>query len=102
MGEWESSISVVKYSKPGHHFDWHRDHYDIDTGLDVRKITVVYSLAGSEDYTGGEFMLKREKTKEELCFKFERGDFIVFPSPMMHRVLPLKTGTRCTMVGWYR
>ena len=28
VGEWESDISVVKYSKPGHHFDWHRDHYE--------------------------------------------------------------------------
>ncbi|BCU93901.1 MAG: hypothetical protein CM15mV3_1870 [Caudoviricetes sp.] len=53
-----------------------------------------------EDYEGGELEIKvlPEETKK---YKMDIGDVIVFPSDMWHRVTPIKSGTRVSLVGWY-
>ena len=32
----------------------------------------------------------------------QRGSLIIFPSLVRHEVTPVKTGTRFSLVGWYR
>ncbi len=102
--KWESDLQYTKYVGKGHHYNWHKDHYDEDiypghSGND-RKLTMVYCLSNKKDYTGGEFQIKTGKGTT-YTRKFDYGDFIVFPSKTLHRVKPLKSGTRITLVGWY-
>ena len=101
---WECDLQYTKYVGKGHHYNWHKDHYSEEeypghSGND-RKLSIVYCLSNKRDYTGGEFQIKTGKGTT-YTRKFDYGDFIVFPAKTLHRVKPLKSGTRTTLVGWY-
>jgi PKHD-type hydroxylase len=55
-------------------------------------------LNGPSDYEGGELVL--ERPEGEQSFKLEAGDAVVYPSTSLHRVDPVKRGTRFVAVGW--
>jgi len=97
--EWDGNIQFTKYSSGGDHYGWHIDNFQGDCS--DRRLSVVYCLSKKSDYTGGNFQI-RKSDKSVYTAKFDYGDFIVFPSDKYHRVLPLKTGNRLTMVGWFR
>ena len=40
-------------------------------------------------------------TVKMKTFKPQMGDAIIFPSTTRHRVRPLKSGKRISLVGWY-
>jgi hypothetical protein len=101
--EWETAIQVTSYSKVGHHYEWHTDTGRGDEDPEHKRIiSVVYSLSHDKDYEGGEFVLEKSDPLCEVTFKFDYGDFIVFPSDKWHKVQPLLKGDRMTLVGWYR
>lgn len=99
--EWQSGIQFTKYIGKGQHYSWHKDYYGEEIHEEIRRISIVYCLSKKSDYIGGEFQIKKSDGKI-YTIKFDFGDFIVFPSDKLHRVKPLKSGTRITMVGWYR
>ena len=37
----------------------------------------------------------------ERNFKMDMGYVIIFPSDSLHRVRPIKSGKRISLVGWY-
>lgn len=98
-GEWDTNIQFTKYSGKGDHYDWHIDNFQGDCS--DRRLSIVYCLSKKSEYTGGNFQIKKSD-KSVYTTKFDYGDFIVFPSDKEHRVLPLNTGDRLTMVGWFR
>ena len=102
--KWETDLQYTRYIGKGHHYDWHKDHYSEEEypghSGNIRKLTMVYCLSHKEDYRGGEFQIKTSKGAT-YTRRFDYGDFIVFPSKILHRVKPLKSGTRTTLVGWY-
>ena len=85
----------------GDHYDWH-----IDTFLDTpnafhRKLSVTVQLSNGDDYEGGDFQL-RDGTGEGLDNSiYNRGSILVFPSFLLHRVTPVTSGTRKTLVAWF-
>ena len=100
--EWQASVQYTRYLGKGHFYNWHRDAYpkgESTVGFG-RKLTIVYCLSYEKDYTGGEFEVERDD-KTIYTRKFDYGDFIVFPARKLHRVIPLESGTRTTLVGWY-
>jgi PKHD-type hydroxylase len=103
--EWETAIQVTKYSKIGHHYKWHPDTNRGDGDLDGsdldRIISLVFCLSHQKNYSGGQLQLKKENPKGVVTFKLDYGDFVVFPSRLWHRVTPLESGERMTLVGWY-
>lgn len=99
-GEWDGHIQYTKYIEKGHHYSWHQDNFRDGEDTD-RKLSIVYSLCHTKDYKGGEFDL-RQSNDEVWSVKFDYGDFIVFPSTIVHRVRPLRSGNRTTLVGWFR
>lgn len=99
--EWETDIQFTKYVNKGDHYAWHKDYYDDDPNGRERKLSIVYCLSKKSEYNGGEFQIKTSKGKT-YSTKFNYGDFIVFPSSKLHRVKPINSGSRVTMVGWYR
>jgi len=99
--QWESAIQYTRYIDKGHFCDWHPDKpLDPNNPKYNRKLTIVYCLSYKSDYVGGEFQLK-VGNNSTYTRKFDYGDFIVFPSEKIHRVKPLKSGNRTTLVGWY-
>lgn len=88
---WEKA-QYTKY-KSKQHFGFH-----FDTGkneMALRKISSTIMLNDSSEYTGGVFQFFPNKD-----VKMEKGDVICFPSYLLHRVTPVTSGERKTMVLW--
>ena len=80
--------------KPGK-YDWHMD-IGVNSILTMRKLS--YSLLlNAGDYEGGklEFFGDKDTGSQDDC-----GSMIIFPSYLVHRVLPVTKGTRYALVGW--
>ena len=55
-------------------------------------------MSDSNDYVGGDFEFDEIKTNVD--FK-SQGTIIVFPSYLRHRVLPVTSGVRKSLVAWF-
>ena len=114
--EWDYSESCqfTKYEK-GQFYDWHCDSWDkpyIKQQGDplhgkIRKLSVTVTLSDPKEYKGGELEFdfrqndpdkprKTVKCKEIL----PKGSLVVFPSFVWHRVCPVKSGERKSLVIW--
>ena len=59
-----------------------------------------WSLNLSDEYEGGEFVLtlqNSEKVGKKLC----AGEIVIFPIIYLHEVLPVTSGVRKNIVGWF-
>ena len=107
------SIQFTKY-KLNQHYDWHRDSWDepynkpeedVLNGL-IRKISIIVSLSDEKDYEGGvlqmDFKDGRHGTDNIVnCDQIaKKGSVVVFPSFMWHRVTPVTSGIRYSLVNW--
>ena len=81
----------------GDHFNWHFDVKQF-TGANIRKVSFSLGLSNKNEYEGGDLILKT--SAEESCYKLDRGDLIVFPSWVLHKVTPVTKGKRRVVVGW--
>ena len=98
---WATRIQYTEYNHEGAHYGWHFDTTNSMYRKDhIRKLSISLCLSRKEDYEGGELEIKvlPEETKK---YKMDIGDVVVFPSDMWHRVTPIKSGTRVSLVGWY-
>ena len=77
------------------HYSWHAD---IGPGVSHRKLSIIVQLSDEEDYEGGDINLKIGSRDLDLPKK--RGGVIVFPSFILHRVLPVIEGNRKSLVAW--
>jgi PKHD-type hydroxylase len=88
---------------PAGHYVWHKDS-DIfaaenRSDLKLRKLSVTVQLSEPDDYEGGELQMQGPNGELYECPK-ERGTVIVFDSRTLHRVRPIKSGVRKSLVGW--
>lgn len=86
-----SSMQLATY-REGHHFTWHRDVGPADPVQRLISISVLLS----DDFTGGQMEFK----KPESPMLRKPGDMIMFTSDEMHRVVPVISGTRNSLVAW--
>jgi predicted 2-oxoglutarate/Fe(II)-dependent dioxygenase YbiX len=95
---FEPSIETFQFTKynEGDYFDWHIDRGE--TMFKDRFYTIVIQL--NENYTGGDFELMINNKKSEL--EFGVGNLYVFPSNVFHRVKPIQTGNRYSLVSWLK
>ena len=91
------------YAHENGHYDWHQD---IGPGElpSKRKISITVQLSDSEEYEGGELQITTggdtsNNWGAQTCPR-GRGVVVLFPSYMMHRVSPVKEGTRKSLVLW--
>ena len=64
-----------------------------------RKLTSVLQLDGPEDYEGGTLELLPCGSIREIEKK--KGYMVTFPSFVLHRVTPVESGIRRTLVAWF-
>ena len=96
----KSPFQYTEYhASDGGHYDWHTDvNWNGDTDLD-RKLSVTVQLSDPSDYEGGSFEINEcENPGPESRAK---GTVLIFPSYLMHRVLPITSGCRRSLVSWY-
>ena len=115
--DWEKSESCqfTKY-KLNQYYDWHCDSWDkpydkegSDNGK-IRKLSMTCQLTDGSEYEGGqlEFDFRnydphmRDEAKHVTQAKeiLTKGSIIVFPSFVWHRVKPVTSGTRYSLVVW--
>ena len=99
-----TDIEPLQYSEYdiGGEYGWHRDVHDnpYSNGL-VRKIS--FSTILNNDYLGGEFDIETRNPNSETRYDTFEGTIyntIIFPAYMWHRVRPVKSGIRKSIVGW--
>ena len=113
--DWSESCQFTKYKK-GQYYDWHCDSWDKPyqtqnpqdpTNGKIRKLSVTVTLSDPKDYKGGELEfdfrnLDPDKKANIVKCKeiLPKGSLVVFPSFLWHRVCPVKSGERNSLVIW--
>ena len=101
---WEAAQYAI-YNK-GQHYKWHFDS-NLDTGETegIRKITMVLMLSGPDEYEGGEFDLEVDGPIAPVrykSFRLDKNVALFFRSEAWHRVRPVTSGVRKSLVTWFR
>ena len=110
------SCQFTKY-KPGQYYDWHCDSwnkpYEIEgpTKGKIRKLSMTCQLTDGSEYKGGELEFdfrqyephQRDESKHlrKAPEILSKGSIIVFPSFLWHRVKPIMSGVRYSLVLWH-
>jgi PKHD-type hydroxylase len=82
------------------HYTWHIDTSIHGAQKHVRKLSFSVGLNDASEYGGGE--LEFRMGPNTIQYRLKKGQIIVFPSFLLHRVAPVTKGVRKTLVGWSR
>lgn len=97
------SFQYTIYHSKGSKYD---DHMDLNMSENHhdhlhRKLSSVLFLQDKSEYEGGEFqILPSTRKKEIINVEQKRGTLVCFPSWMLHRVKPITSGSRRSLVAW--
>ena len=83
-------------------YDWHVDQHPKPVRGNVRKISMTLFL--NDDYEGGEFDLEIYRPDADpryKTFKLKPGSAIFFQGDQWHRVRPVTSGIRKSLVAWF-
>ena len=111
--DFSESCQFTKY-KLDQFYDWHCDWWskpynrpeEPDRHGKIRKLSVTISLSDENDYEGGDFEFDfrnddKGSNQPQLCKEIRpKGSVVVFPSFVWHRVKPVTSGTRYSLVIW--
>jgi len=99
-----TDIEPLQYSEygVGGEYGWHRDVHEkpYPNGL-IRKVS--FSIILNDDFEGGEFDIETRTPADKKrydTFDNKKQNTIIFSSYMWHRVRPVKSGVRKSIVGW--
>ena len=116
--DWTESCQFTKY-KLNQYYDWHCDSFgkifdspnDINVNGKIRKLSMTCQLTDGSEYQGGELefdfrnydpnMRDESKHLRKANEILSKGSIIVFPSDVWHRVKPVTSGTRYSLVAWH-
>ena len=111
--DYSEACQFTKY-KLNQFYDWHCDSWhkpynkpeQPDRHGKIRKLSVTVSLSDENDYEGGDFEFDfrdndKGSNQPQLCKEIRpKGSVVVFPSFVWHRVKPVTSGTRYSLVIW--
>lgn len=104
-------MQYTEYDNMGKH-DFHMDipfktpyqdivNIDYRVNEYFRKLTVVLLLNEPElDFQGGAFQLNLSEERFPETVPLKKGSVVIFPSFLLHRVCPVTSGLRKTLVLW--
>jgi PKHD-type hydroxylase len=93
------SMQYTIYDSKGSHYDWHRD---IGSGDEIMKARVnvgIVQLSHPSEYKGGVLQIKLEDG-EVIDVMKTKGMVTTFPIQLLHRVTPVTSGVRKTLIMW--
>jgi len=110
---YSESCQFTKYGSE-QFYDWHCDSWtkpydkpdDPNSNGKVRKLSVTVSLSDETEYEGGDFEFDfrnndKGTNQPSICKEIRpKGSVVVFPSFVWHRVKPVTSGTRYSLVIW--
>jgi len=86
---------TVYHGSEGGHYDWHVDHGPLAV---PRKLSMTVQLSDPSDYQGCDLQFCAGGNIE--IAPRERGTVVAFPSYVLHRVSPVISGIRKSLVVW--
>lgn len=87
-----SHLAANQYP-PGTGIAWHLDRH---AGVSDRKLSVIVGVDAADE--GGVLQFQLGRRPESVLL--ERGEVVIFPSWLAHRVTKVKAGTRRTIIAW--
>lgn len=106
LNGYESFQYTVYFGDERGRYDWHMDAMlggDRNNTLShlTRKLTMVLLLnEPGKDFTGGEFQINQGDQNAPQTIDIAKGRIIAFPSFLIHRVCPVLSGVRKSIVIW--
>lgn len=91
IADYSQPARMMSYDSTDHFNSWHMDAGPGATRY--RKLTAIVMLSDVGDFTGGNFQIACYGT-----IPLNKGDIVIFPAFTMHRVTPVITGSRRTLV----
>ena len=102
------SLQYGTYSDGGK-YDWHIDEeaqlLNVGDQYIMRKLSMTIWLNDPDEYEGGEFDIETEGphiSPRYDTLKLKKGSIVIFPSNKWHRVRPVTSGVRKSLVTWFR
>ena len=92
---YHDALQYTTYYGDGGHYDWHAD---LGPNISNRKLSCVLQLSDPGEYEGGE--LQMNTGGGVISVKKELGLICFFPSFVLHRVTPITSGVRTSLVTW--
>jgi PKHD-type hydroxylase len=102
-------FQYTEYQGNNSHYDFHTDIFydaaspnaDLDQYYQNRKLSISLLLNDPKEFKGGEFQFTDSFDEEHIETAEQKvGRVIAFPSFIPHRVAPIKTGVRKSLVYW--
>jgi PKHD-type hydroxylase len=107
--DWSESCQFTKYEgSKKQHYNWHTDSgKDIGPNGKIRKLSMIVALVDGDEYEGGDFEINLSNPEREDNIVFiqdakVKGTIVVFPSFVWHRITPVTSGTRYSLVNWHQ
>ena len=103
LNGYDSFQYTVYHGKEKGKYDFHMDTTmdQNKTDNDCRKLSMTFLLSEpNKDFKGGEFQINDSEEKNARTIPMNKGDIILFPSFMLHRVKPVTEGIRKSIVVW--
>ena len=94
LDHFDSGIQATRYAV-GQKYGWHCDN---DLVENSRKLSM--SLVLDSEFTGGELEIYDPHKHKNMSFDIKPGHVVIFPSWISHRVQPVTSGTRYSLVAW--
>ena len=90
-----ANIRILKYEKGGH-YKFHTDHGPTTP----RTLSLIYFV--NDDFEGGNLNFKLVGSGGEMVIENKPNRLVIWPSNFMypHRVTPVESGTRYSVVAW--
>ena len=92
------SMQYTVYDSKGSHYDWHRDVGSGDNIAKARINVAVLQLSNPNEYKGGVLQIKYEDQVIDVMKM--RGMTTTFPIQLEHKVTPVTSGVRKTLIMW--
>ena len=96
LDHFDSGIQVTRYDK-NQKYGWHIDQQLCPDRL-PRKLSMTLLL--NDNFSGGEFEIHNTLKRKDEIISLKAGSACIFPAWVMHRVKPVKSGTRYSLVAW--
>lgn len=94
-------VECVQFTRYDNQDDFYTSHVDMGyKPAEVRKLSISIQLSNPDSYTGGNLELFRCGTDFDAAPR-SQGTIIAFPSYHVHRVTPVTSGARYSLVSWF-
>jgi len=89
------TLQFTNYKSPSGKYG---KHIDRGFNIPVRKLSISVQLTNPDEYEGGELNIYEED--KPITMDKTQGTLIIFPSFVLHEVMPVTKGERNSLVTW--